>query len=214
MQGRNVSPPSLATHKPHARNGFTYVGVMILLAIIALASVATLSVGSTMQRRMNEEELLFIGGQFAEAFRSYYEATPVGQRNYPSKLDELLRDPRYPGVRRHLRRIYVDPITASAQWGLVTAPGGIVGVHSRSNEHPLKTGEFDAAFAILADKTSYAEWGFGFLPPGVIPTPKIELAGTVAKASQPSKPGSPAQPVPAGGANPPALGFGAPPSTK
>ncbi|RPI45026.1 MAG: hypothetical protein EHM59_11255, partial [Betaproteobacteria bacterium] len=91
--------------------GFTYVGLMLFIALIALASVAALSAGASLQRRLAEEELLFIGAQFASAFRSYYEATPVGQRTYPARLDELLRDPRYPGVRRHLRKIYVDPIT-------------------------------------------------------------------------------------------------------
>ena len=139
------------------QRGFTYVGLMIFVAIIALASVATLSAGSAMQRRMNEDELLFVGTQFAAAFRSYYEATPAGQRNYPAKLEELLRDPRYPGIRRHLRRIYGDPVTGKAEWGLVTAAGGVIGVHSLSREAPLKVAQFDAELVALADKKSYAD---------------------------------------------------------
>jgi type II secretory pathway pseudopilin PulG len=183
---------------PRAR-GFTYVGLMIVIAIIALASIATLTAGSALQRRMNEEELLFVGTQFANAFRSYFEATPVGQRNYPAKLEELLRDPRYPGVRRHLRRIYIDPITGNAEWGLVAAPGGIIGVHSLSQETPLKTSHADPTLAALSDKKSYAEWAFGFLPPGVVPSGTVSLAGTLAApVSVPgAKPGAPPAAPPA-----------------
>ena len=149
-------------------------------------SAAVLSVGSSMQRRMNEEELLFIGGEFATAFRSYFEATPIGQRNYPAKLEELLRDPRYPGIRRHLRKIYVDPMTGTAEWGVVAAPGGIIGVHSLSQQAPIKIGQFDPAFAALTGKTSYAQWAFGFLPPGVVPAGNVTLAGTLAPVSTPT----------------------------
>jgi len=165
---------------------------MILIALIALASVATLSAGTALQRRLAEEELLFVGAQFAAAFRSYYEATPVGQRNYPARLDELLRDPRYPGVRRHLRKIYVDPITGRAEWGLVAAPGGVIGVHSLSTQSPLKTAEFEPAFAALAGKTSYAQWAFGFLPPGVTPSGDASLAATLTTIPAPAatKPGA------------------------
>jgi len=178
-----------------AQGGFTYIGVMILIAILAVTSAAVLSVGSAMQRRMNEAELLFIGGQFAKAFRSYFEATPVGQRNYPAKLDELLKDPRYPGIRRHLRRIYVDPLTGAAEWGLVAAPGGIIGVHSLSQQVPIKIEQFEPAFAALTGKTSYAQWAFGFLPPGVVPTGNVTLAGTLAPVSTPTPQKSPVTPA-------------------
>lgn len=181
--------------RPSECGGFTYIGVMILIAILAVTSAAVLSVGSSMQRRVNEEELLFIGGEFATAFRSYFEATPVGQRNYPAKLDELLRDPRYPGIRRHLRKIYVDPMTGTAEWGLVAAPGGIIGVHSLSQQAPIKIGQFDPAFAALTGKTSYAQWAFGFLPPGVVPAGNVTLAGTLAPVSAPTLQKSPATPA-------------------
>jgi len=179
---------------------------MILVAILAMVSAAVLSAGSSLQRRMNEEELLFIGSQFAEAFRSYFEATPAGQRNYPAKLEELLRDPRYPGVRRHLRRIYVDPMTGKAEWGLVPAPNGIVGVHSLSQRATLKVAEFEPAFAALMGKKTYDEWKFGFAPPGLVIA--VPLAGTITPIVKPgagkpavTPPGAPTPivPVPAPG---------------
>jgi len=191
---------------------------MILIAILAVVSAALLSVGSSMQRRMNEEELLFVGGQFAEAFRSYFEATPVGQRGYPVKLDDLLRDPRYPGVRRHLRKIYVDPMTGKAEWGLVAAPGGIVGLHSLSHQAPIKIAQFDPAFAALEGKKAYSEWAFGFLPPGVVPPGNVTLSGTTALVTKPTPQKPPAAPAGTVGAvsssfPPPTLAQPAPSST-
>ena len=193
--------------QPRAARGFTYIGLMVFLAILALGSAAVLSAGASLQRRMNEEELLFIGAQFAEAFKSYLEATPAGQRNYPAKLEELLRDPRYPGVRRHLRRIYVDPMTGKAEWGLVPAPGGIIGVHSLSPRAPLKIAEFEPAFSVLTGKTSYVDWKFGFVPPGLVVA--VPLAGTLTPIAQPAgqKPGTAAP-----GAAPPPAPAGPPPT--
>src|SRR5688572_13941479 len=159
--------------------GFTYIGLLIFLAILGLASAATLSLGSLVQQRESEAELLFIGGQYAAAFRSFFEATPAGQRQYPAKLEDLLRDPRYAGIRRHLRKIYVDPITGTEEWGVVAAPGGgIMGIHSLSGRGPIKVAGFDPAFAPLADKKKYSEWIFGFAPPGVIaPKGSVTLPG-------------------------------------
>lgn len=183
-------------------SGYTFVGVMVLVAILAVVSAATLAVGAAMKQRMDEEELLFIGGEFAAAFRSYFEATPVGQRNYPGKLEELLRDPRYPGVRRHLRKIYVDPMTGKAEWGVVPAPNGIVGVYSLSTRAPLKVAEFSPVFAPLAGKSTYTEWKFGFLPPGLVLPGVAGLAGTLAPVT------------PVAGQKPPATPTGIPPKVE
>ena len=111
------SAPRRAACVPAA--GFTYVGLLVLIAIIGIATAYTAQVNALVQQRANEEELLFVGRQFAAAFRSYYEATPAGQRPYPAKLEDLLKDPRYPGIRRHLRKIFVDPVTGKAEWGIV-----------------------------------------------------------------------------------------------
>jgi len=181
-----------------ATRGFTYVGLLIFLAILALASAATLTTGHLMQRRAAEEELLFVGGQFAAAFRSYANATPAGQRAVPATLEDLLRDPRYPGVRRHLRRLYVDPVTGRAQWGLVAAPGGgIMGVHSLSEAAPIKVAEFDPPFAVLAGRTAYKEWLFGYAPPGLAPAGTVSLAGV--PAAPVTKPEAGQKPAPQGG---------------
>jgi len=188
---------------PLSSRGFTYVGLMILLALIALASAAALSTGAAMDQRAKEEELLFVGGEFARAFRSYFESTPAGQRNYPATLEDLLKDPRYPGLRRHLRRIYVDPMTGKPEWGTVAVAGGIVGVHSLSNEAPVKVAEFAPEYIALSGKKTYKEWAFGFLPPGVPIPGSVSLAGQITAPATSSPPAS----------QPPVSPFASPPGS-
>lgn len=152
----------------HTRNryrltgGFTYLGVLITIGIIGIASVASLQAGILLQHRAAEEELLFIGIQFRNALVSYANATPVGQPRFPKSLNDLLLDPRSPTVRRHLRKLYTDPMTSQEQWGLVEAPSdaGIIGVYSLSTAKPIKVANFDFSLQGLEGKTSYQEWKF------------------------------------------------------
>ncbi|MEF9927501.1 MAG: type II secretion system protein, partial [Massilia sp.] len=97
--------------------GFTYLGLIIFVTIIGLVGAATLKIGALLQRAAAEEELLDIGAAFSAALDSYAAATPQGASPYPPSLKELLKDPRVPGVRRHLRKIFVDPLTGKAEWG-------------------------------------------------------------------------------------------------
>lgn len=137
------------------------MGLLILVAIIGITSTAAISVGAVTQRRDAEEELLFVGLQFKIAFRSFYESTPAGQRRHPAALADLLKDPRYPNVRRHLRRIYIDPLTGKADWVLVESPeGGIMGVRSRFEGRPIKIANFSDEFRAFENQESYAQWVF------------------------------------------------------
>ncbi len=100
------------------QEGFTYLGLVIFVTIVGLVGAATLKVGSLLQRAAAEEELLEIGAAYSAALQSYAAATPRGQPTQPPNLEHLLRDPRFPGVRRHLRKIFVDPITGTTEWGV------------------------------------------------------------------------------------------------
>lgn len=135
---------------------------MILIAITGVAAAAAVQLGAIYERRMAEEGLLFVGGEFQRALLSYALATPLGQPTQPRTLDELLRDPRYPNVVRHLRKLYADPITGKADWELVRSPDGqtIVGIHSSSKAHPIKRAHFPGDFQGFDDKRSYADWVF------------------------------------------------------
>jgi type II secretory pathway pseudopilin PulG len=117
-------------------------------------------IASTTAKREKEAELLFVGDQFARAIAEYHASSP-GAPQYPQKLEELLADNRYPNARRYLRRVYPDPMTGRADWGLVRGPGGgIVGVHSQSMERPLKTGNFPRGYESFAGATVYSAWRF------------------------------------------------------
>lgn len=156
--------------------GFSYIGLLIMIMIFGVISAAALSAGSAMQRRTAEDELLFVGEQFQMAFRSYYDATPTGARTYPTRLSDLLRDPRYPVTRRHLRRIYTDPLTGTTDWGLISAPGGgIFGVFSQSEETPIRVSGFASNFARFEGSTRYSDWVFS-ADQSLIPAPAAATA--------------------------------------
>jgi len=142
--------------------GFTYVGMIVFVTIIGLVGAATLKVGALLARAEAENELLEIGAEFSAALRSYADASPQGQPAQPTSLEALLRDPRFPNPRRHLRRIFVDPITGLAEWGLVRASEGgpILGVYSLSQARPLKIARFDARFVNFDNKQHLSDWKF------------------------------------------------------
>ena len=136
--------------------GFTYVGVLFLIAIMGLVRTVVAELWRTAQKREKEEELLFIGNQFRQALARYSAAGPLS----PRRLEDLLKDPRFPGTRRHLRTIYRDPMTGRAEWGLVKVGDSIAGVYSLSEEEPLKKAQFSLADQSFEGKKKYSEWIF------------------------------------------------------
>jgi len=145
---------------PPSAGGFTYLWVLLAIGLVAAGLAATAEVASTAARRDKEAELLFAGDQFARAIARYRAAAP-GSQVYPQRLEDLLADNRFPNVRRHLRRIYRDPMTGGADWGLIRGPnGGIVGVYSTSTAQPLKMANFPKDYAAFAGAQSYRDWVF------------------------------------------------------
>ncbi|MHA4870340.1 type II secretion system protein [Duganella sp. PWIR1] len=145
----------------HVR-GFTYLSLIIVVAIIALVAASALKLGSVLQRSMAEQELLSIGAAFSDALKSYADATPQGQATQPPSLKELLKDPRFPGTRRHLRKIFVDPMTGNAEWGITYLGNktGVLAVYSLSDAKPVKIGNFPARFSGFEGKNRISEWKF------------------------------------------------------
>lgn len=141
--------------------GFTYLGVLFMVAAMAAVMGVIGEVWHTMQQREKEQELLFVGNQLRLAIGRYYEQSPPPVKRFPPDLEALLKDQRVPGMRRYLRKLYRDPITGNAEWGLVPAVGGgIVGVHSLSEEQPLKTAHFSGPDREFEGKLHYSEWVF------------------------------------------------------
>ena len=152
----------MAPKVPRRVRGFTYLGLIILLAILALVAAAGLKMGTLLQRAAAEEELLEIGAQFSEALRSYAAATPAGKPPQPPTLQDLLKDPRFPNPRRHLRKIFVDPVTGKAEWGIIWLGDkvGVLGVHSLSDARPLKIANFDIRFLNMENREKISDWRF------------------------------------------------------
>ena len=162
-------------HCAAPQRGYTYIVVLVMLAVLSLASALTLQVAETSARRSAEAELIAVGKEFERAFASYYRQSPVGTRRFPERLEDLLRDPRLPGVKRHLRRVYMDPLTGQA-WQTVPAPGGgIMAIYSDAPGRPYRgeigpllavppVGAASAVDTAASQPVSYADWRFGYDP--------------------------------------------------
>lgn len=145
--------------------GFTYLGVMVSITIISIAATAVAQVGELARRRAAETELLYVGRQYIKAFLEYEMHTPDGNGNRaPARLEDLLRDPRQPGVRRYLRELYPDPVTGKLDWQLIRAPGGgIMGIKSASCAPTIKRSFPSGDFMFLDGQARYCDWTFAYV---------------------------------------------------
>lgn len=143
------------------QRGFTLMGALILVAMMGAGLAAYGGIASHAAQREKEAELLFRGKEYRQAIERYYKK----ERTYPKALTELIEDKRYPTPAHHLRRLYPDPLTGQPDWELVKAPeGGIMGVHSKSEAPPIKSGGFTLADKTFADAPRYADWQFFYKP--------------------------------------------------
>lgn len=148
-----------------AQSGFSYLFVLMLIALTGMGLAAAGTLWSTDAQRAREADLLFVGGQYREAIRAYYERDPA-QPRLPQSIDDLIEDTRYPTIVRHLRRAYRDPLTGN-ELALIRAPDtqGIVGVHSEATGQPLKVAGFLLEDSAFAGAARYADWRFVFHVP-------------------------------------------------
>lgn len=131
------------------------------MAILGAGLAVLGTLWSTAAKREKEAELLYIGEQYQQALASYYRASPGSVKRYPSNLDLLLADNRFPHVVRHLRRIWRDPMTGAALWGVERdGSGGISGVYSLSEDQPIKQANFGPSREHLTGTMSYRHWVF------------------------------------------------------
>lgn len=148
-----------------SRNGYTYLGLLLLIALSSMALAGAGSLWRFETRRAREQELLRVGSEFRDAIGMYYERTPGVVKKYPPTLEALLKDERYTTTQRYLRRIYPDPLTGRQAWGILEAPGGgIMGVYSLSSEVPIKVANFRPKDKTFAGKKDYGSWIFAYLP--------------------------------------------------
>ena len=133
--GGSVQTGDAAPRRPALRRqrGFTYLWLLLALAIGAAGLAALGQRASAAAQRDREAELIFRGQAIADAISAYWSATAGDAKVLPATLDELLDDRRGPRPLHHLRRLYADPFTGRPEWVLVRGDAQrIAGVHSRS----------------------------------------------------------------------------------
>lgn len=184
------------------QRGFTYLGVLFLIALLGIGLAGTGEAWSVISRRARERELLWVGNQYVRAIRAYYTQSP-GVRQFPPTLDDLVEDRRFPEPRRHLRRLYPDPISREPFQVVFSGDGRVGGVRSPSDETPMKQDEFPPKYRDFKGMTKYSDWLF--VADGLPGSPVRPGASSADAASNgapftpliPANPSSPATAAPA-----------------
>ncbi len=143
------------------QRGYTFVAVLALIALVSIGLAAAGPSWSERLRREREQELLRVGSLYAQALAEYRDESPGSQKSFPETLDDLLADPRFIGLHRHLRRLYPDPLAPGRSWGLVRDKDGrILGVYSQSEDPPIAQGPQLRGPVVLGPALRYADWKF------------------------------------------------------
>lgn len=124
-----MSAPGPCGAAGRRQGGYTYLWVLIAVAVLGVGLVAQAEVGVASTHRARMAQADWAGAQYARAIASYFELAPGGVKAFPLRLDELTEDRRGPTVRRHLRQLYPNPLSGDGRWTPIRAAGGaIVGV--------------------------------------------------------------------------------------
>ncbi len=149
--------------------GFVLIGMFMLILLSGLVMSEATQRWHMQMLREREHELIKVGLAYRDAIGRYYNQTPGVVKTFPPTLEALLEDKRFPTVRKHLRKPYVDPITQREGWGIVEAPsGGIMGIYSLSDKAPFKSRGYRGELEHLNNKRYYGEWYFVYLPVPVV----------------------------------------------
>jgi hypothetical protein len=179
MTRRRLAPP-----RPAQARGFAYLWLLFFVAAMGVALAAGGVVWEVRVRREKERDLLAIGAEMRRAIADYYRFTPQAAKELPQRLEDLLEDRRGPAPRRHLRRVYADPLTGGSQWGLVLLQGRILGVYSLAPGTPVMRGGFHEADQAFTGALRYADWRF--VAPDV-PVPAVPAAPASTAPSSPAQ---------------------------
>jgi type II secretory pathway pseudopilin PulG len=97
-------------------SGYSLVALMVAVAIMLVAMTAAVPTWRYIMKNDREEELIFRGGEIADAIARYQRKNGNA---LPPSIEALVKG-------RYLRRAYKDPMTKDGQWRLVR-PGEAVG---------------------------------------------------------------------------------------
>ena len=179
-------PENSRRRGPAACGGAMLLMLMFVVALMGILLAVTGGLWHTAVMRDKEAQLLFVGGEYRRALARYTAATPPGMPSAPERLEQLLLDERQQVPVRHLRRLYRDPITDSAEWGLVKEGGRIAGVYSLGTGTPLKQAGFPAWAGEFAASKSYAAWLFQGKAAGLLATAKNDSGTTMDSMASPT----------------------------
>jgi general secretion pathway protein G len=118
----------LSQPKNSARNagGFTLIELIVATAILAVLTTLAVPMARVTIKRARERDLRYDLWQMRDAIDRYKEAADrgafqikVGSEGYPPDLETLVNGVDSNGKKvRFLRRIPIDPMTGTTDWGL------------------------------------------------------------------------------------------------
>lgn len=183
INGSNV-PTFFRQHQ-----GYIYLWTLFSITLAGVALAGLGQMWQTAAQREKEIELLYVGDQFRLAIEAFYNNSTSANRSqrYPESLTDLLKDESSIVTKRYLRKIYMDPMTNSFEWGLIKqGEKGITGVYSLSKKIPIKRANFPEKYAAFSKAKSYQDWKFNHAS---------GASGQGRQQGQPNTtPGSPGQP--------------------
>ncbi|MBD8191419.1 type II secretion system protein [Pseudomonas fluorescens] len=145
----------------HNQHGSVFMGMLVTVAVVAVMLMEAGTLWSSVMQRERELELLARGNEIRRAIGLYYAAG----NTFPKSLEDLVLDRRQPTIKRYLRRAYADPLTGSAEWGVIAGPGDtLMGVFSKASGTPFKQGNFAVINQSFTGQGSYQGWVFLFGP--------------------------------------------------
>jgi len=107
-----------------AECGFTYLLLLFVIAILGIGLAALGEFWVAIARQQNNTQLAWIEDQYKQAIVSYYQSSPGARKIYPETVQDLIDDKRSGLTRRHLRMIYLNPLTNQNDWKLTRGPDG------------------------------------------------------------------------------------------
>ena len=151
---RNVRP---------GERGLTLVELIVTVAILSILASAALPVARFQVKRQNERELRRDLWMMRDAIDHYKDAADKGafqtkleSQNYPPDLETLVNGVDVQSKKvKFLRRIPVDPMTGTAEWGL----------HSMQDDPKSDSFGGQSVFDVYSkslgtalDGTKYSDW--------------------------------------------------------
>ena len=149
--------------RKRAERGLTLMELIVTVAILAILASAAVPVARFKVKRDRERELRRDLWEMRDAIDHYKDAadrgafqTKVDSQNYPPDLEELVKGVDIQGKKvKFLRRIPVDPMTGTTEWGL----------HSMQDDPKSDSYGGQSVFDVYSkstgtalDGTKYSDW--------------------------------------------------------